>query len=147
VTTSRRTGRDAEDLLAAQLSREVAEDIVIYTQDKRPVLNWLLGAAEAVFCTEDSAMMITESVSAMRPVYTLRPRNANPDKTNLMFLRMYEDHRYIKRLEIRNLAGHNFSQPAQLQSMETSPLENLARQLEQWLCSETVLDTMGSRAA
>lgn len=78
LVTSRRTGADGERVLRDAVRPELLADAAWYEQDKRKVVKPFLGAAEAVFCTEDSMSMLGEAVSARRPVYSLRPATGAP---------------------------------------------------------------------
>lgn len=78
ISTSRRTGAEAEAILRAQLS-DVAADAVWWDSEPRKVLSAYLGAAEVVCCSADSLSMLTEAVASQRRVIAWQPAQAAPD--------------------------------------------------------------------
>ena len=76
IVTSRRTSSDIEDLLQSRL-KDILSDYSVWFHhgDKNFNLATLLGSATNVFVTEDSAMMISESISSGKPVTTIYPSN------------------------------------------------------------------------
>ncbi len=94
VSTSRRTGAEAEAVLREQLPAELVADAVWWDSEPRRVLQSYLGAADVVCCTADSLSMLTEAVVSGKPVIAWAPRQARPD----------EDYRAaLQRLEARHL--------------------------------------------
>lgn len=79
VTTSRRTEDQAEDILSRQLSPAVIADAVWYKREPRKIMAAYLGAGEHIFCTEDSLSMLTEAVSAGKPVTAIQPDDFDPE--------------------------------------------------------------------
>ena len=76
IVTSRRTSPEVEDLLQARLKNILGEYSAWFHQgDSNFNLAALLGSAKNIFVTEDSAMMISESISSGKPVTTLYPSN------------------------------------------------------------------------
>ncbi len=80
ISTSRRTGAQAEQVLQASLKQDYIADAVWWSSDPRPVMATFLGLAEKVVCSVDSMSMIMESVSAMRPVFVIKPAHFEPDQ-------------------------------------------------------------------
>ena len=76
IVTSRRTSSDIEDLLQSRL-KDILSDYSVWFHhgDKNFNLAALLGSATNIFVTEDSAMMISESISSGKPVTTIYPSN------------------------------------------------------------------------
>lgn len=104
VTTSRRTGADADALLRAEFDPAVLADAVWYSVAPRAVLAEYLGAASRVYCTADSMSMLMESIVAGRPVYAMRPRACRPDARYRAVLgRLAAEHRVV-RVDIDRLA-------------------------------------------
>jgi hypothetical protein len=78
VTTSRRTGVACEDSLARSL--EAPHLLHRWTMnDDNPYLG-ILGSADALIVTGDSASMCSEACATGRPVFVDRKHNAGPDK-------------------------------------------------------------------
>jgi mitochondrial fission protein ELM1 len=74
IVTSRRTSPEVEALFQLNLKNILGDYCVWFHQgDKNFNLGALLGSATNIFVTEDSAMMISESISSGKPVTTLYP--------------------------------------------------------------------------
>jgi mitochondrial fission protein ELM1 len=86
ITTSRRTGEDAEAILQANLLPEAIEDIVLHGRKPKPVTQSFLGAGQRIFVTRDSLTMVSEAVMSGKPVAALLPRRAGrPSKSDTVF--------------------------------------------------------------
>ncbi|WP_435686528.1 mitochondrial fission ELM1 family protein [Sedimenticola selenatireducens] len=79
VTTSRRTDDAAEKILREQLDPAIIADAVWYKTEPRKIMAAYLGAGEQIFCTEDSLSMLTEAVSAGKPVTSIQPKDFKPE--------------------------------------------------------------------
>lgn len=79
LTTSRRTEDLAEQILCERLEPSVIADAVWYKKEPRKIMAAYLGAAEQIFCTEDSLSMLTEAVSAGKPVTAIQPDDFEPE--------------------------------------------------------------------
>lgn len=79
LTTSRRTGKVFEDGLRSMIDPGIVLDAVWYATEPRKVMREFLAVADTVVCTEDSFSMITEAVSAGRPVIAARPEQVRDD--------------------------------------------------------------------
>jgi mitochondrial fission protein ELM1 len=64
VTTSRRTGADAEAILRAGLDPALMADATWWGAQPRPVVVPYLSVGEVVFCTHDSGTMLSEAVAS-----------------------------------------------------------------------------------
>lgn len=73
VTTSRRTGADAEARLRAALDPEVVAAAVWWAEKPEKKMSAFLGAAECIYVTQDSVTMATEAVASGRFVVVVRP--------------------------------------------------------------------------
>ena len=62
----------------------------------------LLGSATKIFVTEDSAMMISESISSGKNVSTLFPNEIKSPNRYKKHIKKYEDLLYISRQSISN---------------------------------------------
>lgn len=79
VTTSRRTGAEAENILAHGISSTAIEDAVWWARAPRKVVRDFLSRAGAVYVTGDSMTMIAEAIYAGRPVHVLMPAQGAHD--------------------------------------------------------------------
>lgn len=102
VTTSRRTGAEAESVLRQQLAPEFVAKAIWWSENPEKRVAAFLGAAIWVFVSQDSVTMVTEAVAAGRPTVVFRPESVTLKPTS--FLRGYFDRletaRRIHRLPI-----------------------------------------------
>lgn len=105
VTTSRRTGREAEECLSERLDPDVLADAVWWGESPRKVMLPFFGAAERVFVTQDSVTMLTEAICSGRPVSVLYPQVVNFPKTSFIpsYLERLETKKWITRFSIKDL--------------------------------------------
>lgn len=73
LTTSRRTGAAAEEILAGGIPASALVDAVWWSRAPRRELRNFLARAGAVYVTGDSMTMIAEAIYAGRPVHVLLP--------------------------------------------------------------------------
>jgi uncharacterized protein len=106
VTSSRRTGKETEALLETLLSDEVVADAVWWCRKPEKKLAAYLGAAEAVWATQDSVSMITEAVVSTRPVVVVSPRLTPFPESSYMpdYLANLESRGLILRAAIKDMA-------------------------------------------
>jgi hypothetical protein len=104
ITTSRRTSPVAEAVLQRDDLRPHVDELQIYRTDPRQIYNALLGCGEVIFCTEDSGTMLTEAVSAGRPLFSIRPGVARTTRAHRELLDFYSDCGWLKRVTIDELA-------------------------------------------
>ena len=88
ITTSRRTGLENEKFLEDQFSKyhEHIAHTVYYNQDPEKVVAVYLNLASAIFVTEESGSMITESLFYKKPVFALRPKLVKDQQRYKLFL-------------------------------------------------------------
>lgn len=101
ITTSRRTPRKVEEKLKHHL-KDYAAYFVAYNTKPEKILLPFLGASKAVFVTEESASMISEAIAARKPVYTLRSKEANPDRNYQKIVEKFLTKKWIKRIDIHS---------------------------------------------
>ena len=78
IVTSRRTDPSIEELLKNSLSNYFTDDSIwFHDGGANANLAELFGNATKIFVTEDSAMMISESISSGKKVTTLFPKSVN----------------------------------------------------------------------
>ncbi|MFP4126525.1 MAG: ELM1/GtrOC1 family putative glycosyltransferase [Alphaproteobacteria bacterium] len=73
VSTSRRSGAQAEAVLAERLAPAAVVETTLFSRRPTPVAAAYLGAAERVFVTQDSLTMLSEAIASGRPVVALAP--------------------------------------------------------------------------
>jgi mitochondrial fission protein ELM1 len=98
IVTSRRTSPEVEDLFQSRLKNILGDySAWFHHGDKNFNLAALLGSATNIFVTEDSAMMISESISSGKPVTTLYPSNIQSPERYENHISKYADLELIKR--------------------------------------------------
>ncbi|MBY4676438.1 mitochondrial fission ELM1 family protein [Marinobacterium arenosum] len=107
VTSSPRTGVEVEQLLAANLKPQALADTVWWGQQPRKVMAAYLGAAERIFCSEDSLSMLTEAVSSGKPVTALSPQDMTPEPRYLAALERLVGRGWLERRAIAELERVN----------------------------------------
>lgn len=127
VVTSRRTGKETEDLLRQALDDSVVAGWCVPNDPKAIPYQAALGAAERIIVTEDSHMMITEAIASGRPVHTVRPETCDPDESNLLFLKLYEGQGWISRHDLFLDGGL-----PELKGLEKATVDRLGKQLQEW---------------
>jgi mitochondrial fission protein ELM1 len=96
ITTSRRTGASAEEILREGLRKEFLVDAVWWSQKPRKVVKPFLGRCEQVIVTRDSLTMVSEAIDSGRPVWAAVPKVLNmPTDSKLT--------RYFSKLERANV--------------------------------------------
>ena len=98
IVTSRRTDPIVEKKLQHELSSISSSYSAWYHKgDKNYNLAALFGSAKNIFVTEDSAMMISESISSGKPVTTLYPSKINSPLRYENHISKYADLELVKR--------------------------------------------------
>ena len=98
IVTSRRTSPEVEDLFQSRLTNILGDySVWFHHGDKNFNLAALLGSAKNIFVTEDSAMMISESISSGKPVTTLYPSNIKSPLRYESHISKYANLELIKR--------------------------------------------------
>lgn len=139
VTTSRRTPKRAEPVLAADSVRRHADEFQIFRTDRRRIFNALLACGDVVFCTEDSGTMLTEATAAGKPVISIRPRQAVATAALDQLLALYSERRRLKRVGIDRMAELTASDLTQ--GFDGAADDELA------VVCDRVLDVVGPRMA
>lgn len=125
VVTGRRSGAEIERLLAEKTGAAWVAAISLYSREQGSRYMDFLAAGDRLVCTEDSHMMLTEAISAGKPVLAVRPADARPQPTNRQFLEMYEQGGYLQRQTLADLAKGNATWQAARPSGFVSPLAGL----------------------
>ncbi|MDB4112414.1 mitochondrial fission ELM1 family protein [bacterium] len=101
IVTSRRSDPVIEKKLRTELSNiPLNYSAWFHLGDKDFNLDALLGSAKNIFVTEDSAMMISESISSGKPVSTLYPSNIKAPIRHQDHIKKYLDLEFISRQPI-----------------------------------------------
>ena len=104
IVTSRRTSPKIEDLFQSRLKNILGDySAWFHHGDKNFNLAALLGSAVNIFVTEDSAMMISESVSSGKPVTTIYPSNIKSPLRYENHISKYANLELIKRSPLHDL--------------------------------------------
>lgn len=106
LTTSRRTGLPAEQMLCNLLPAEILADAVWYGSAPRPVMKPFLGAATCIFVSADSMSMLADAMASSRPVYALLPQQSAPDARYKAALKRFADDGFLVQIEMRALEQH-----------------------------------------
>jgi len=75
ITTSRRTGAEAEAVLKKNLNPDVLKDAIWWADAPRRELYSFMARSEVLFVTQDSVTMVTEAISSGKPVVGIRPQH------------------------------------------------------------------------
>ncbi len=112
ISTSRRTGAQAEAILEAQIAPDAIEELVLYSREPKRVVLAFLGAGERVFVTRDSLTMLSEAIMSGRPVTALLPEKVELASDNFMavVLRKYDEWAQFTQVTCADLAS--FAPPA-----------------------------------
>lgn len=101
ITTSRRTPIDIEKRLQLELS-DVSSYFVAYNQKEEKILLPFLGLSDKVFVTEESSSMISEAISSKKPVFTLRPKKIESNKSYQRILEKFENKCLCKSINLED---------------------------------------------
>lgn len=83
ITTSRRSGVKAEQILKANIKQEYIAEAVWWSEKPKKVMLAYLGLAEKAFVTADSMSMITECFSSGTPAYAIKKGENQANKKYL----------------------------------------------------------------
>lgn len=98
LTTSRRTGAHAEELLKQFIDPVYLADSVWWSVQPRKVMNAFLGHAELVFVTQDSVTMVSECAASGKSLAVLAPQAVHFSDTSFVL-------HYLERLEQKGLSS------------------------------------------
>lgn len=135
LSTSRRTGLAHEQTLKSCLENHPAVAYATYYNHlPEKVVAKFLGAADLVFCTADSASMITESMTAGKPVYVLAPERSTPPPSHQAYLQKHVDAHHIQLLPIQTLPALTVQQDihSYFHLLESDSISELSLKLKPW---------------
>lgn len=121
LSTSRRTGAEAERLLQDNIPAELLADAVWWSQAPRPVVRDFLAAASGVVVTEDSLTMVAESIYSGRPSVAVRPAEANANANDEGALQAYAHRSLLQRCLVTDLGSIKL--PGESHSVPDVPAE------------------------
>lgn len=139
ITTSRRTGLKLEQILKTHFDTRPAVAYATYfNHQPEKVVAKFLGAADVVFCTEDSGSMITEALATGKPVYVLVPEQVRPQPFYQAFLQQHIDSKHIRQVPLPALPALDVSQDAAayFHLLANDPITELAGKLGPWISPE-----------
>lgn len=124
VTTSRRTGAEAEARLRIGLDPSVVAAAVWWAEKPEKKMSAFLGSAEEVVVTQDSVTMVTEAVASGRPVIVVRPQDVRFPEGSFMpgYFSRLEAGRRISRAPMSGLG--NFSAGSGTFLVRIGPIES-----------------------
>lgn len=110
ITTSRRTGAEAEGLLKQHLKSDVLKDAIWWAEEPRKELYSFMARSELLFVTQDSVTMVTEAVSSGKPVVVVFPETCPIPEDSFMnaYFDRLERNRRLVRLRAESLAAFEF---------------------------------------
>lgn len=113
VTTSRRTGKEIENLLREKLPPEHVADAVWWCHEPQKKFAAYLGSAERLWVTQDSVSMVTEAASVGKPVVVIRPSHTPFPPTSFMpgYLENLESLGLIQRLPMAGISNYQETAP------------------------------------
>lgn len=106
VSTSRRTSAEGVNILKQYIDDTNCQSVIWYGQQNQQSLSAFLGAADRVFCTEDSTSMLSEAVAMDKPVVGLRPATVIYKKVHSTYMNYLESKRLIERLPIAEMVQY-----------------------------------------
>lgn len=112
ITTSRRTSSEAEAAIQSLVPpKAIYEAVWWHRGDRRGCVDAFLGAADFVFCTEDSMSMLEEVISSGLNLVSLSPAQGIPDKAFGEFLAQRADAGRLVRFSIEQFGSGGVSYP------------------------------------
>ncbi len=118
IATSPRTGAAAQRLLRDRLPETALAAASWHGRGGEGDVLDFLAAADRILVTEDSMTMLAEAVSALKPVYALRPAQAAPDARYRAVLDRWQARGLVARLRIDRLV----ESPGRLEEAAGPPL-------------------------
>ena len=128
LSTSHRTGRQAEQTLKAALAPTVLADAVWWAEQPRKCMAAFLGASERTFVTQDSVTMVTECIHSGKPTTAVHPTDVQLPTDSFLsaYYQRLAGQRRIARIRIDELQTHANGPPA-LETITADDLLHPAR--------------------
>lgn len=132
VTTSRRTSEVYEEKMEKEMQTEC---FIAYHKNPQKVVAGFLELSTAVFVTEESASMVSESVAFKKPTIALAPKQYSADKSYQKILHKFSLEKRIQRVEISRL--DNFEVDLEnFKLLELDSCNEIAKKLKSHLLKE-----------
>lgn len=135
ITTSRRTGNKYENLLK-ELLLSFSDDIaysVYFGQKPEKVVALYLELASAVFVTEESGSMISESLFAKKPVILLYPEMIKEDRRYKTFLNDLCAQKRVARISINSELSDLDIDKFEFNFIDKLPTDELAEKIQPYI--------------
>jgi len=129
ITTSRRTGRAAEDALRAALAPDHVAYAVWWSRREERILGDLMGAAERLFVTVDSMSMISECVAAAKPLILVHTGDGAPNRRYQDALAKYQRLGLCGNHEVGARLDDHLVAPPPLAELVAPQIDELARRI------------------
>jgi mitochondrial fission protein ELM1 len=143
VTTSRRTGAEAEAILRGVLNPALVAHATWWAAQPQPVIVPYLSVAEIIFCTHDSRTMMSEGIASGKPVYALLPVNFDDRGEgpgfHTAFVAQNESGQRLRRVNIAEVGGIDLAGDVStyFKVFTTDLMENMTEQLVEMLNRRT----------
>ena len=110
IATSRRSGPDISDVIAAMTSKaECGIDTLVDFRTAGPgTLPSIFAAADAILCTDDSTTMISEAVAACLPVVSVAPAACTLEEREAEYREMLAGKGWYRSLPLARLTPETF---------------------------------------
>jgi len=128
LSTSRRTGAEAERCLRGLVATTIVEDAVWFGEAPRPVVREFLAGASCVFVSADSMSMLADAMASGRQTVAFLPRQAAPDLRYRDAIRRFDAQGYLTLLPVGELAG--FRAEAALVGRVAAAQDDMLRDIE-----------------
>lgn len=131
ISTSRRTGRIAEQILKEKISSAYIDDAVWWSEQPRSILHHYLAVSSCIFCGADSMSMMMESIVARRKLILYSPEQNHADAKFKNVINRLEKDQLLKLITLENLKVVDGID--QLKTLEYDAVDILAHCLEKRL--------------
>jgi hypothetical protein len=142
IATSRRTGRDTEQLLREIIEPAAVIDAVWWAENPRRVVRPWLGHGRLILVGRDSMTMVSEALCSGRPVVVLRPQSHTPSRLVDGFFTNLGEKRLLQECLCRDLAAKICAPPGHV-PLSASPVPLYARQVIDMLATGMRASTSG----
>lgn len=103
VSTSRRSGDLGLKILKHYCDDSICAQSIWFGEANQPSIDAFFGAAERIFCSEDSISMLSEAVAMNKPVISIKPARLDARKTHSAMLEHLQGSGLIESMAIDQL--------------------------------------------
>ena len=129
ISTSRRTGRLAEDALRSSLAPDNVAYGVWWSRREERILGDLMGAAERLFVTVDSMSMISECIAAAKPLTLVHTGDGTPNQRYQDALGKYQRLGLCRHRGVGEAVDEHPRAPPPLEALVEPQIDELARRI------------------